>query len=131
MTSHDTPPQESTINPGTFGALVNVKDVHLNVSQALIITTEDRVRINLSNHLSKIEMKKAWIAPLSVLVTIVLTLVTAEFKKPGLLWSPETWQAVFIISAVLSIGWLMYTIKQAWQSESVEDLIEKLKRDSR
>lgn len=131
MTGQDSPQKESTINLGTLGALVDVKDVHLNVSQALIVTTEDKVRIHLSNHLKKMEMKKAWIGPLGIFATIVLTLVTAEFKNPGFIFAPTTWQAIFVICALLSFGWLIYAIRQAWQSESLEELIEKLKKESK
>jgi len=131
MTEQRPSPQPSTINPGTLGGLVDVSEVHLNVSQKVILITEDRVRIHLSNHLNKVEKKKGWIAPLGILITIILTLMTSEFRQQNLIFSGTTWEAVFFISALLSGGWLIYAIKKACKSESIADLIEKFKKESK
>ncbi|MBI2089225.1 MAG: hypothetical protein HYT78_10845 [Deltaproteobacteria bacterium] len=72
----------------------------INVKQALIVTTEDRVRIHLSGHLANVEKRKGWIAPLGILTTIVIALVTAEFKENSILFSRATWEAIFVITGV-------------------------------
>lgn len=131
MTAEQGPVGPSTISPGSLAGLVDVSNVHLNVSQDLIITTEDKVRIHLSSHLGRLERKRAWIAPLGVLMTIVITLLTANFKEQSFLLGPDVWHALFVVSAVLSGCWLLYALKDAWKSESVDDLIEKLKKESR
>lgn len=131
MIEQESTPQQSTINPGSLGGLVDVSEVHLNTRQKVIITTEDRVRIHLSNHLSKVEKKNGWIAPIGVLLTIVLTLVTAKFKEDSILFPPNTWEAIFVITGALSLGWLFKALWQARQSESIEDFIERLKRESK
>jgi len=131
MTNENSSPQKSTINPGTLGGLVDVSEIHLNVQQALLITTEDRVRLHLSSHLKNVEKKRSWIAPLGVLLTIIVTLVTARFKEDSPLFSPSTWEAIFVMTGLLSFGWLIYSLWQAWQSESMDDLIERLKRESK
>jgi threonine/homoserine/homoserine lactone efflux protein len=103
----------------------------LNVKQALIITTEDRVRIHLSNHLSKVEKRKGWIAPSGILLSIIVTLITAKFKDGSIIFSASTWEAIFVIAGILCFGWLIYAGWQAWKSESIDDLIERLKRESK
>jgi len=130
MTQENVPPQQSTINLGTLDSLVNVKNVHLNLDQDVIITTEDKIRIHLSGHINKIEKKKAWIAPLGIFLTIIIALLSAEFKSPGFLFPPDTWRAIFIISFFLSGCWLAYTLKDARESESIDDLIKRLKTGS-
>jgi hypothetical protein len=89
--------------------MVNVSDVHINVSQNLIITTEDKLRLCLSEHLKRMERKNSWITPLGILIAILVTLVTSTFKDVGL--SADTWRAIFIIAGVLSLGWLIWSIK--------------------
>lgn len=131
MNNTENPPQKSIINPGTVDGLVDVSDVHLNVSQKLIIITEDKVRIHLSNHLTTVEKRKGWIAPLGILLTIIVCLVTSNFKTENILFDAPTWKAIFIISGVLSAGWLAYSIIQAWRSESMDELIERLKKESK
>jgi hypothetical protein len=106
--------------------MVNVSDVHINVSQNLIITTEDKLRLCLSEHLKRMERKNSWITPLGILIAILVTLVTSTFKDVGL--SADTWRAIFIIAGVLSLGWLIWSIKEAWKSEKIEDIVEELKR---
>lgn len=124
------PPAEVEIDTKSLtNQLVNVSSVSLNVSQKLIITTEDKVRLCLSEHLRHMEKKHGWIAPLGILVAIVLTFVTATFRKMGL--SAATWQAVFIIAGGLVLVWLAYSILEARKAEAVQDIVERIKKDSR
>jgi len=121
------PPQQSSINIGSLEGLVNISEVHLNVSQEVIVTTEDKIRLCLSNHLDKMEKKKSWLVPIGILVTIILTLVTSDFKDRA--FKAATWQAVFIISGIISLIWLIYSVKDALQSKKAEDIISELKKD--
>lgn len=123
------PPAEIRIDNEFLGSqLVNVSHVYVNVSQAVIITTEDKLRLCLSDHLGQMEKKRSWIAPLGILVAIVLTLVTATFRKVGL--SAATWQSIFIIAAVLVFGWLLLSAKKACEAEEIKDVVERIKEDS-
>jgi len=123
-------PQETSINIGTINNLVNVSEVHLNVSQKLIVTTEDKVNLCLTKHIKLMEKRKGWIAPLGILITIIVTLSTTNFNN--ILWlEASTWKAIFIISGFLSTGWLVFAIREALKSEKVEDIITELKKDSK
>lgn len=130
MTQQDRSPQQTSIDTASIASqLVNVERVHINVSQEVIITTEDKVRLCLSEHLKRMEKKRGWIAPLGILMAIVLTLVTTTFKEFGL--SAATWQAIFIVGAVLSGVWLVWSIREAQRSQKIEDIVAELKKDSR
>jgi hypothetical protein len=128
MSEEKRPPQEAKINFGNLESLVNVSDVHLNVSQEVIVTTEDKIRLCLSSHLNRMEKKKSWVAPLGILLTIIISLFTSDFTDK-LLFKAATWQSVFIISAVISFIWLIIAIKDAFQSERPDDIITQLKKD--
>jgi hypothetical protein len=127
MTADQNPNQKSNINIGSHESLVSVSEVHLNVSQEVIITTEDKVQLCLSKHLKRMEKKKGWIAPFGVLLTIIVTLVSSTFKDMGL--DAATWKAIFIITGIISFVWLVYSVDAAMKSEKVEDIISELKKD--
>lgn len=108
------------------GEIVQNTTLHLNLSQDAIVITEDKVRLCLIEHLGRMEAKKNWIAPAGVLLTLLITFATTTFQDFGL--KATTWQAIFIISAVLSVAWLLWTAKKAWKAPSVEDIVAIMKR---
>jgi len=121
------PPEKAKIDAGSLASqLVNISEVHLNVSQEVIITTEDKIRICLSEHLKRMEKKRGWIAPLGIIATIAVTLVTSTFKDIGL--DAPTWRAIFIIAGIISFGWLVWSIKDAWKSVKLEDIVGEFKK---
>jgi hypothetical protein len=129
MNEQTSPPEKTKIDTEfIMSQLVDVSDVHLNVSQEVIITTEDKIRIALSEHLKRMEKKRGWIAPFGIFIAIVVTLVTTTFKDIGL--DAATWQAIFIIVGIISFGWFVGSIKGAWQSEKLEDIVGELKKGS-
>jgi hypothetical protein len=129
MNEQTRPPEKAKIDTEFLASqLVNVAEVHLNVSQELIITTEDKVRICLSEHLKRMEKKHGWIAPLGIFIAIVVTFVTSTFKDIGL--DAATWRAIFILAGIISFGWLVWSVKEAWRSEKLEDIVGELKKGS-
>jgi len=101
-------PQPSIINTGSIENLIKVYKLHLNLSQEVIITTEDKIKLCLSEHLKRMEKRKDWIAPLGILLAIIVTLVTSSFEDVGLNYA--TWKAVFIITGLISFGWLIRSV---------------------
>lgn len=128
MNNKKTSPQPSSINTGSIENLIKVYKVHLNLSQEVIITTEDKVKLCLSEHLKRMEKRKSWIAPLGILLAITVTLVTSSFKDVGL--NSATWKAIFIITGLISFGWLTYSVWEACHSKKMIDIISELKKDS-
>jgi hypothetical protein len=53
-------------------------------------------------HQSTIADRKEWVAPCGIFLSIMATLLIAEFKTPFLGLSPEVWKALFMISLFLS-----------------------------
>ena len=110
----------------TLGELAQVNEVHMNVSQNVIVITEDKPRLQLSNISKRMERKNLWIAPLGIFLAIILSFVTADFKD--LFLKAATWQAVFIIAGVLSFVWFFWAILQYKNAEKIDDIIEKFKK---
>ena len=109
-----------------LGDLAQVNEVHMNVSQNVIVITEDKLRLHLSSGAKRMERKNIWIAPLSIFLAIMLAFLTADFKDFFL--KAAIWQAVFVIAAVLSFIWFSLAIFQHIKSETIDDLIEKIKK---
>ena len=109
-----------------LGDLAQVNEVHMNVSQNVIVITEDKLRLHLSNASKRMERKNVWIAPLGIFLAIILSFVTADFKDFFL--KAATWKAVFIIAGVLSFVWFILAILQYKNAEEIDDIIEKFKK---
>ncbi|MBL4634767.1 MAG: hypothetical protein JKY56_12915 [Kofleriaceae bacterium] len=103
-----------------------------NLKSDLIEITEDKLENILMKHESKLGLKKAWIAPLGLLLTIVATLISAEFKDA--LGVPKaTWSAFFILAALLSAVWLVASVVRLVMGRkecSIDALIAQVKNSS-
>lgn len=110
-----------------LGYLPQVSGVYLNVSQNLIVITEDKLRIHLSKSTKKMEKRGGWMAPLGIFVSLLLSILTADFKNFGL--ESSTWEAMFIIGAVASFLWLAYALLQRLHVETVDEVIERIKKE--
>lgn len=104
---------------------VEVTDVHSNLNQEVIKITTDKLKLILKDYLWQLEKKREWIAPLGIFITIVVVLSTTKFQDAY--FSPDTWKAIFIISALLSGGWLVKSLWTAFNSPSVDDVVDIIK----
>ena len=101
-----------------------VKEV-LITHQRLIVTTEDKISNCLSKHSKRLEKKNAWIAPCTLLFTIVVTFATTTFKD--FLLGAATWEAAFILAGVGVLIWLAIDLRAAWQSGKLGRVDELVK----
>lgn len=116
-------------NNGRFAQVqAPVKVIHSNLDQEIIQITEDKLRLVLNQHVAEAEQRKAWIAPLGLLVAILTVFATSNFKDA--FFKAPTWEAIFFITGLLSAGWLVWTVRQSLQSPSVQDIVEKVKNRS-
>jgi hypothetical protein len=114
-------PAEYTIQqlPGT---------VYENLNQEIIYITADKAHRYLSEWRQKTEAQGSWIAPLSLGASLLLALLTADFKdKFG--FSKEYWSALFFVALVATIAWLLRTLQRRFWNppESTDAIIEKFK----
>lgn len=100
-------------------------EVHDNTSTSLINITVDKLKLILSNHLECLGRKSAWQVPLSIFLTIAIVFATAEFKD-SLGLSKNTWEAMFLMSGVLSLVWLIYSVAKYKSSLTVDELVNKI-----
>lgn len=130
MSDQIKPPLTVTIDIDSIASkLMENANVNWNITQEVIITTEDKVRICLLEHLKRIEKKSGWFAPLGVFITICTTLATTTFNN--VLLDASTWRAIFLLVGGASLIWLLISAVQAWRSEKVDDMVIELKKGSK
>ena len=106
--------------------------IYENVTQEVVITTSDRIRLCLIRHREDLRAQKDWIAPLGVLLALVAALVAADFKD-FLGVKAEVWQALFILGSLASFTWLVFTAVRAIRlhgSGGIETILAELKEGS-
>jgi hypothetical protein len=104
---------------------LGAEELHINVDQTVIITTEDKLELCLNKHLKKAERKTAWLAPGSIFLAVLATLLTTSFKD--FILSAEAWKAIFIIVDIATFAWFIIALCLAGNSVGVKDIIEELK----
>ena len=98
--------------------------IHKNTNQRLIIVTQDKTLLTLKRNIAQLG-KKEWIAPFSTLTTIFIALVTSNFKRAiGL--GPAEWRAMFIVSGIISAGWLIFALKKSLGAKNFHDVISDI-----
>jgi|SRR5690554_6300445 len=84
-----------------------------NVKSDLIEITEDKLENILLKHLKKMGVRKGWIAPLGLFISVILANISATFdQKFGV--PASTWEAVFILAAIGSGIWLVASLLAMW-----------------
>lgn len=98
-----------------------------NVKSDLIEITEDKLIVILTNHFNKVKKSRDWIGCLSVCITVIIALVTCEFKDAfGV--SGQNWYTIFFISAFIfgffTLKSLCYSL---FKSTSIDKIILDMK----
>lgn len=100
------------------------------LSQNLVIISVDKIRLAYTDHMSHRSVRDAWLGPAGILVSMLLTLLTASFSDAfGI--AGATWKALFIFG-VVSAG--IWTAKLAYKAATskpvdVESFIKKITVD--
>lgn len=104
--------------------------IHKNLDQEIIVTSTDKVKIILREHIGTLKKKNNWINPISILATISATLCTTNFDQEVLNLKPDVWKAIFVILFFFSLGWSVVTAIQAinnYNKGSEIEFLSKLK----
>jgi hypothetical protein len=104
---------------------IDVTEVHGDLSQQVITITVDRLSLILHQHAGQLEQKHGWVAPLGILIALVITFVTTDFK--AFVFNADTWRAIFVVSTVLVVWWLIRSVYTAVKCGTIADLIERIK----
>ena len=123
-TDISTTSQHSFLNSLTADLEARVIQVDKNTNQKIIIVTQDKALLCLKRNIAKLG-KREWIAPLSTVTTILISLITSNFKT-ALGLGPAEWRAIFIVAAFLSTGWLCYSVNKAMKARTFHEVIHDI-----
>lgn len=105
---------------------ITISTIHVNTEQTLVQITEDKLRLVLLEHLSRVEAKRRWQVPLGVLLALIPVLLTSEFKDVAFV-EKATWKAFFMFASIGAVIWLAATLRTAFGSASLDQLVERIK----
>jgi hypothetical protein len=111
------------------GTTAPVTAVHGSLNQEVVITTVDKLRLALRDHMDRVERTKSWIAPLGLFAALLVVFPTTDFKPFGGL-SADVWKAIFVIGTFAATLWLCVSLWRAFTSMSVDDVVEIIKKSS-
>ncbi|MEY4016635.1 MAG: hypothetical protein RLZZ189_432 [Pseudomonadota bacterium] len=103
---------------------------YANVKSDVIEITHDKLENVLLKFYEKRLLLTAWFNPFSVILSVALTLTTAEFKTTVFSVEGPTWKAIFLVALCLSIAWISILLIKLliYRNEtSIESLINRIK----
>jgi len=77
--------------------------IHKNLTQDVVLTTEDKLRLALIQHRETLNSRAEWVGAGVLAFSFLSTLLLTQFKDIGPL-SASTWQAVYFILFVLALA---------------------------
>ena len=107
------------------------RNVFNNTAQDIIVTTKDKIELVLLKTEKYLANKKEWITPMGLIITCVITLLTADFKD--FLFSASVWKAVFIITTVICSIWLIHSLCNLFKNfnkGNINDIINQIISES-
>lgn len=99
---------------GAFPATVPVANISTNTHQDLIHITEDKLRLIVEEYERSWRSRIEWVGPFGVLVSVVISIVTSEFR--GVLGlTGQSIRSLFIIAAIVSGAWLVKSLIKSFR----------------
>lgn len=109
---------------------ITVSAIHSNTELTLIQITEDKLNLVLFQHLAAVDAQRRWQVPLGILLALVPMFLTSEFKDfAGI--EKAAWKAFFMLATSCTFAWLLWTLRWAFSSSTVEHLIGRIKNVAR
>jgi hypothetical protein len=118
----------ASIPPSTGQPCTIPGTLYENLHQDVVQITTDKARRYLDDWRQKIEAQGSWVAPLSLSASLLMTLLTADFKDRFSV-PKEYWFALFSVSFLAAVAWLAGSIKRRIQnsSESSSQIVDRFK----
>ena len=97
------------------GAVIELEEltgdfkIHKNLTQDVILTTQDKLRLALIEHRDLLSSKREWISAGSLALSLLSTILLTTFQdKLGL--SADTWRALYGLFFSLAMVWLVNSL---------------------
>ena len=119
------PPKQTSLAFGDMDV-----SIHTNINQDVIVISEDRLKLKLIEFEKSKKKLYDWVSPLAIFITLIITLLTADFKA-ALLLSGEEWNAIFIVLAIAALIWLIVSACNVVSNKkiTIESVIDEIKKE--
>lgn len=100
-----------------------------NVKSDLIEITHDKLENILLKHLKNLDIRKSWVTPASIFLTVLVARLTSTFND-SLGITKDVWNAFFLILLIASSIWLIWRtieIFSCLSKSSIDFLIKTIK----
>ncbi|MGA3093958.1 MAG: hypothetical protein ABSD79_01060 [Dehalococcoidales bacterium] len=104
--------------------------IHKNLSQDVVLTTEDKLRLALIQHRETLNSRAEWVGAGTLALSFLSTLLLTTFKDIGPL-SASTWQAVYFILFVLAFLRFVNILVRMYQNRkkaTIDYVIRRIKQ---
>jgi hypothetical protein len=110
------------------GAILASQEVRYILSTPYMLT-EPEVREIARNVIDFSGKRDRWMIPLGILVPIAAALATTSFAETFGIPASDWW-ALFVLSGLVDLGWLICTLVQRSRSTTIDSIIEDLRKRS-
>ncbi len=104
--------------------------IHKNLTQDVIMTTQDKLRLAIIEYRDVLASRKEWISAGSLSLSLLTSLMLAQFQdKLGL--SADTWRALYGFFFSLAFFWLINSLIRLYRNRKrgdVDYLIQQIKQ---
>lgn len=126
MDSNNVRVAQGELSPEFKDELINSSSLKYNVGQEFITVSREKVELILIKNINKISSKLLFLTPLSVFLTVLLSLLTAEFRdRFGL--GKDVWFAFYIMCGIFSLGFCIYLSVKAYKARkiTIDSIVEQ------
>lgn len=119
---------EPKINLNLSNEIISGTEVLTNVKQQIIVVPKDKATLILKEYGEQQRGKVDWVSPIALVITILTTLFTADFKDTFCGFEKGFLQAFFIFALIGSLYWCFRNIYVAatQRCKSVDIVVEEL-----
>jgi hypothetical protein len=107
--------------------------IHKNLTQDVIMTTQDKLRLTLIEHREVLNSRREWVSAATLALSLVTTLTLTSFQdRLGL--SADMWRALYGLSFIMALFWLGSALVRLFRNRHKSDinyLIKQIKEVGR
>jgi hypothetical protein len=131
-----TPPRQRATTPHK-GAIIELEEadlksdviIHKNLTQDVLLTTEDRMKLALIEYRDTLASRSDWLGAGVLTLSFLSSLLLTTFKDIGPL-SAETWRAVYFIFFIMALARFINILIKTYQNRQksqIDYVINKIK----
>ncbi|MDD1748644.1 MAG: hypothetical protein LUO89_02100 [Methanothrix sp.] len=113
-----------------LGILAQTQGFSLNVRDDYLVISEDKLHIHITKTLDKAKRRRDWITPLGISVSLLMAVLAADTFR-SFIFPPSVWKLIFINGLILALVWLVISLLKCSKPETVDQIIERIKKEPR